>query len=173
MMAVCNLSMRLRSSGIGAAFIVASALTSPACAGVAAADASAKIYRPINFAVLLELDFGSVVAGPSDGTVTLDPGSATRDCAGGSLACAGSFSWSKLQLTGSDATVVVTYSPNFTLTGPGTPILAELDFPGGSGTAVALSGGATTIDIGAKLHVNANQAPGAYSGVFSVDVNYQ
>jgi Mat/Ecp fimbriae major subunit len=172
-MIIRNLMMRLRHTGICAVYVVASMTASIAHAEVAATDASAKVYRPINFAVLLELDFGSIVAGPAGGTVTLNPASAIRDCAGGSLVCAGTFSWSKLQLTGSDATVVVTYSPDFTLTGPGAPILAELDFPGGSGTAVALSGGSTTIDIGAKLHVNANQVSGTYSGIFSVDVNYQ
>jgi Domain of unknown function (DUF4402) len=137
------------------------------------ADSKAKVYRPINFAVVLELDFGSIVSGPAGGTVVLDPATGTRDCGGGTLVCVGSFSWSRLSLTGSDANVRVTYAPSFTLVGPGAPIVAELDFPGGSGTVVALSGGSRTIDIGAKLHVAPNQMPGNYTGIFSVDVNYE
>jgi hypothetical protein len=163
---------RLRRVG-ACALIAMAALTSTVVrAETQTADARARIYKPINFAVLLELDFGTIVSDPTGGTIVLDPGTGTRDCAGGSLICTGSFSWSRLQLTGSDATVVVTYAPNFTLTGPGDPISAELDFPGGSGTSVALTGGSTTIEIGAKLHVNANQTPGSYAGLFSVDVNY-
>jgi Domain of unknown function (DUF4402) len=154
--------------------LAATAMTSTlAHADTQTADAKARVYQPINFAVLLELDFGSVVSDPVGGTVVLDPATGTRDCAGGSLICAGNFSWSRLQLTGSDATVVVTYAPSFTLTGPGVPIIAELDFPGGSGTSVALTGGSKTIELGAKLHVNPNQVPGSYAGLFSVDVNYQ
>jgi Mat/Ecp fimbriae major subunit len=137
------------------------------------ATATAQVYRPIQFAVLLELDFGTIIANSAGGTIVLDPATASRDCAGGSLTCVGSFSWSRLQLTGSDANVSVTYAPSFTLTGPGDPISAELDFPGGSGTVVALTGGSKTIELGARLHVNPSQIAGTYSGIFSVDVDYQ
>lgn len=142
-------------------------------AETASAASKAKLYRPINFAVVLELDFGSIVSGPAGGTVVLDPATGTRDCAGGTLVCTGSFSWSRLSLTGSDANVRVTYAPTFTLVGPGAPIAAELDFPGGSGAVVSLSGGSRTIDIGAKLHIAPNQVPGNYTGLFSVNVDYE
>jgi Mat/Ecp fimbriae major subunit len=163
----------LRRVGACALIAIVATMSTVGRAETQTADARARIYQPIHFAVLLELDFGTVVSDPTGGTIVLDPATNTRDCAGGSLVCTGSFSWSRLQLTGSDATVVVTYAPNFTLTGPGDPITAELDFPGGSGTSVALTGGSTTIELGAKLHVNPNQVPGPYSGLFSVDVNYQ
>lgn len=140
---------------------------------LAQAEATAQLYQEIRFAVLLELDFGSIVSSPAGGTVTLDPASNSRDCGGGTLVCAGSFSWSRLSLSGSDATVVVTYPPSFTLTGPGTPIQAELHFPGGSGSTVNIVGGSTTINIGASLHVNPNQVPGVYDGIFNIDVTYQ
>jgi hypothetical protein len=170
-----NNTVKLFGPGHRRVAIVLAAATMPFAAHAqnATADANARLYRPIQFAVLLELEFGSIVSDPAGGTIVLDPVSGTRDCAGGTLICTGGFSWSRLQLTGSDATVVVTYDPSFTLTGPGAPISAEIDFPGGSGTSVLLTGGSKTIELGAKLHVNSNQAPGAYSGVFSVDVNYQ
>lgn len=155
------------------AFVIAVLLPVVPASAQASADATARIYEEIRFAVLLELDFGSIVATPAGGTVTLDPTTNSRDCASGTLVCSGSFSWSRLSLTGSDSIVEVTYAPSFTLTGPGAPISAELQFPGGSGTTVALTGGSTTIDIGARLHVNPDQVPGEYAGEFSVDVNYQ
>lgn len=164
---------KARGCGAAAAFGLAAVVATPASAGTQTAVAKAQVFKPIQFAVLLELNFGTIIANSSGGTITLTPSSGSRDCAGGAMTCVGAFSWSKLQLTGSDATVVVTYAPSFTLTGPGAPITAELDFPGGSGTSVAITGGSTTIDIGAKLRVNPNQMPGAYSGLFSVDVNYQ
>lgn len=145
--------------------------TTAAQAEVATAEAHAVIHRPIQFAVLLELDFGSIVASSEGGTVTLDPASGTRSCV--NLVCNGAFSWSRLSLTGSDANVRVTYAPAFNLTGPGAPIAAELDFPGGSGTVVALTGGSKSIDIGARLNVNPGQTPGIYQGVFEVNVDYE
>jgi len=160
----------LAGIGLGAGFLIP---LSTAHAAPAGADSSAQIHKEIRFSVLLEMEFGSIVATPTGGTITLDPASSSRDCAGGTLVCTGSFSWSRLSLTGSDATVEVTYLPSFTLTGPGAPMSAELDFPGGSGATVVISGGSTVIDIGARLHVNPDQVPGPYTGQFSVDVNYQ
>lgn len=130
------------------------------------------IYEPIQFAVLLDMNFGKIVADSTGGTVRLDPVNATRDCPG-QMVCLGAFSFSELQLTGTDATVVVSYSPSFQLTGPGTPITVEPLFPGGSGTAVQLTGGTAIFAFGADVHINPNQAAGSYSGTFSVDVSYQ
>lgn len=148
------------------------AMSSPALAEPASASGNARILRQINFALLLELDFGTVVASPSGGTIILDPVSSSRDCSNGALVCSGSYSIARLHLTGSDAMVTVTYAPTLTLTGPGQPMVVRPLFPGGSGAQVQLVGGAADFDFGAELDVNPAQASGDYSGTFVVNVDY-
>lgn len=156
----------IRSTILGCVLISSAAMAEPA-----SSDSRAQVYQPIQFAVLLELDFGSIIANGTGGMVVLDPAAGSRDCGG--MVCSGSFSWSKLSLTGSDATVAITYPPIFYLTGPGAAIGTELTYPGGSGSTIEMTGGSAEIDFGAILNVNPNQVPGAYRGEFSVDVNYQ
>ncbi len=164
---------RKRILGLIALPLAAGMLTltaSPAQAETEAAASHARILRPINFAMLLEMDFGAVVVGAGGGTVTLDPQSGTRDCS--TLTCTGSHSVARLVLSGSDATVTVTYDPSFIITGPGLPMTVAPLFPGGSGAQVQLTGGSATIDFGAALTVAAGQMDGAYTGDFTVNVNY-
>jgi hypothetical protein len=137
------------------------------------ATASLRVYEQIQFAILLEMDFGTVVSNPVGGIVHLDTSDNSRDCGGGSLTCTGTFNFARLQLSGSDANVRVTYAPSLQLTGPGNPILVEPEFVGGQGAVVQLTGGSAAFEFGAKLHVNPGQAPGTYSGIFTVDVSYE
>jgi hypothetical protein len=156
-------------------FIVAPMLAlaaTPAAAADTTGTGTAAIYEPIQFAVLLDMDFGKIVSDTTGGTVHIDPVNITRSCPV-TMTCLGTFSFSELQLTGSDATVVVSYSPSFQLTGPGAPITVEPEFPGGSGTAIQLTGGSAIFQFGAQVHINPNQTAGSYTGNFSVDVSYQ
>ena len=143
------------------------ALAATAATGIA----QAQVLEEIQFAVLLDMDFGKVAVGTAGGTVELDPGSGSRAC-DPALVCVGSFAMSRLQLSGSDANVMVNFDPDFLLTCPGQPIIAEPRFPGGPGAVIHLSGGAAVVNFGARLHINANQAPGSYSGQFSVHLEY-
>jgi Domain of unknown function (DUF4402) len=146
----------------------------PAHAGDSeSASATLQVYEQIQFAILLEMDFGTVVSNPVGGVVHLDTSDGSRDCGGGSLTCTGTFNFARLQLSGSDANVRVTYDPSLQLNGPGSPILVEPEFIGGQGAVVQLTGGSAAFEFGAKLHVNPGQAPGTYSGVFTVDVSYE
>lgn len=144
----------------------------PAAAETQSAVSEARVLRPINFALLLELDFGQVVATPTGGTIILDPISSSRDCSNGGLVCSGSYSVARLVLTGSDALVTVTYAPTLQLTGPGAPMTVTPLFVGGSGAQVQLIGGTATFDFGAELLVNPNQVEGDYTGTFTVNVDY-
>jgi Domain of unknown function (DUF4402) len=147
-------------------------VASPALAETGASQSKARLLQPINFAILLEMDFGQVVVGASGGTVTLNPADGSRDCVTGGLTCTGSHSIARLILTGSDAVVTVTYDPSFQISGPGAPMTVSPIFLGGSGSQVTLTGGTVTIDFGANLAVNSGQVDGEYSGSFAVNVNY-
>ena len=148
------------------------ALPAPAAAGTAQTSSStAEVLQTIQYAVLLDMNFGRVAASGNAGVVELNPTTGTRNC-DPNLVCVSGFNMSELRLTGSDANVQVSFDPTFQLTGPGDPILAEPLFPGGSGAVIAITGGQAVVNFGAKLHINAGQAPGIYSGDFTVYLEY-
>jgi len=155
-----------------ASILAGSLYAAPAYADTQSASANVTLLQEIQFAVLLEMDFGRIAVGSAGGVVELAPSTNSRNCGTG-LTCVGGFSLSRLELSGSDALVRVTYQPDFELTGPGDPMRVEPSFPGGSGTIVPLTGGNATFEFGARLFVNPNQASGQYSGTFSVSVDYE
>mgnify|MGYP000060546831 CR=1 FL=1 len=160
--------------GLAAAAALGAAVPDAAWAGTTQTNvATAQVLNTIQFAVLLDMDFGRVALrnNLNGGVVVIDPATTGRIC-DSALVCAGSFAASQLELTGSDADVQVTFDPTFQLNGPGDPITAEPQFPGGSGAVVRISGGSTVVKLGARLNINPNQAPGVYSGQFSVNLEY-
>jgi hypothetical protein len=146
------------------------ALTSTAQAATGSANGGATVYHRMTLASLLDLSFGTVISDGTMADVQLNNGTHTRDCATG-VTCQGSFAFATLHITGSPAVVQVTYNPTVQLLGPGDPMSVDVQFPGGSG-ALVNSDGDTTIELGAILHINADQAAGDYDANFSVDVNY-
>jgi hypothetical protein len=166
--------MSFRSFAAIAAAGLAFGLAGPGHAASAqSAGATAQVLEEIQFAVLLDMNFGRIaVRNPATGgTVVIDPNSSSRTC-DPSLVCSGTWGVSRLELSGSDANVQVNYDPTFQLTGPGAPIVAEPIFPGGPGTVVHLTGGYTVVNFGARIYINPGQAPGNYSGDFSVYLEY-
>lgn len=153
--------------GCAAACAPGSALAASAQSGTA----QAQVLESIQFAVLLDMDFGKVAVGGAGGVIDLDPGAGSRIC-DPVLVCVGSFAMSRLQISGSDADVMVSYAPGFTLNGPGQTILAEPQFPGGSGAVIHMTGGSAVVNFGARLHINPGQAPGVYAGQFAVNLEY-
>lgn len=142
-------------------------------AAPASATASAQVLEEIQFAVLLDMNFGRIaVRNPAvGGEVVIDPSSTSRTC-DPSLVCTGSWAVSRLELSGSEAYVQVNFDPTFQLTGPGQPIDAEPLFPGGPGAVVHLTGGFTVVNFGARIVINPGQTPGDYSGDFTVHLEY-
>ena len=166
--------MRARMTAAGLASVAAAllALPAPALAATAqTATAQAQVLENIQYAVLLDMDFGRVATTGTAGVIELNPDSGTRNC-DPTLVCVSGFAMSELRLTGSDANVQVNFDPTFQLTGPGDPIMAEPMFPGGPGAVVTISGGETVVNFGARLFINAGQAPGVYTGDFTVYLEY-
>lgn len=163
----CLNNWRLRGACLAALLIPAPALA----AGSANADASMEVLEALQFAVLLDMDFGQIAVGGAGGTVELNPYTSGRTCDPG-IVCVGTYGVSELQVSGSDADIQVTFDPTFELTGPGDPIVAEPQFPGGSGSIVHLTGGSAVVKFGARLHINPMQMPGSYTGTFAVNLQY-
>lgn len=162
-----------RQALAGAAAIAALAVSSaPAMAATSStAGAQTEVLESLQFAVLLDMDFGKIAVAGVGGVVELDPQTTNRTCDPG-IVCVGTYAVSRLEVSGSDANIQVTFDPTFELTGPGDPIVAEPVFPGGSGAIVHLAGGSAVVNFGARLHINNGQAPGTYTGTFSVNLEY-
>lgn len=159
----------LCAAGLLATLAPASAMA----AATATGGGQAQILENIQFAVLLDMQLGQIATtsastggvldfNPSSGNLTCDP----------TLVCVGSHALSQLRVMGSDANIVVNYDLSFQLTGPGAPMTAEPQFPGGQGSIITLTGGLAVVYFGARLHVNPGQASGVYSGSFSVNLEY-
>jgi hypothetical protein len=164
----------LRKSSLKLALYAAAAVAIPVQANAATAQtatSTAQVLDTIQYAVLLDMDFGRVATTGVAGVIELDPSAGNRTC-DPSLICVSGFNLSELRLTGSDANVQVNFDPTFQLTGPGDPILAEPLFPGGPGAVISISGGEAVVNFGARLFINAGQVPGIYTGDFTVYLEY-
>lgn len=133
-------------------------------------NASASIQQAISIVENTQMDFGTVAVDGSGGTVTIATTGAVSGPAGYTFSgspAAGAFTAS------GDATTAVTIS--FTagsLTGPGTAMNLNNFAHDAGGTPTTDGTGDLTFNVGGDLVVNATQASGAYSGTYTVTVNY-
>ena len=154
---------------ITSAGLYSAALTAATITGTAQAN----VLTPLSIVAGANMNFGDI-AGDADAatTVALDAntGNTTSPdgAATGGTTAAGAFT-----VTGA-GTLAYTIDPiaDTTLTGPGAAmtLTSIIDSLGGTG---ALTGGTQNFTVGATLGLNANQAAGAYTGTYSVTVNYQ
>ena len=153
------------------------AIAAGAAASVQAANntgtATATVIAPIAIAAAAtDLAFGNVV--PDPGTpdiVTITPAGA-RSC-GALLTCTGTFSRADFAVTGeSGATYAITLPGSATVTAPGPVTMTVNSFDSTPTPTGTLTGGAETLFVGATLQVTAGQAVGAYTGTYTVTVDY-
>ena len=144
----------------------------------ASATASASIVTPISITNAGDMNFGNVAVSAAAGTVVLDPAS-TRSITGGVTlpVVTGTVAAAHFNVAGTPG---YTYS----ITLPGAAILIESgsdnmtvdNFTSNPNLTGTLDGtlGTQTINVGATLHVGANQASGTYTSAtpFNVTVNY-
>ncbi len=141
------------------------------CDGFSATKtAKVKIFAPISISSGGDMDFGTMVTTGTAGTVTVTPAGARSsvdvDLLGG-IPAAASF-----DATGaSDATYSIILPSSATLSSGGNTMTVDT-FTDDAGASPTLVGGSDTFNVGATLHVDANQAAGLYSGTFTVTVNY-
>ncbi len=138
-------------------------------AATATADAQANILAQVTVASDgSALDFGTIVTGAAASTVAVNAAGAATCGAG--LVCSGTTSAAGFDVTGTTGEVVdISADASVTLTGPSGTMTASLT---PSATSLTLAGG-DSFTVGGTLNVGANQADGAYSGTFSVTVDYQ
>ena len=133
-------------------------------------NASAQIQQAISITEDTAMDFGTVAVDGSGGTVTISTAGAVTGPGGYTFSgspAAGTFTAS------GDASTAVTIS--FTagsLTGPGTAMTLNNFTHDAGGSPTTDGTGDLTFNVGGDLVVNAAQASGAYSGTYTVTVNY-
>ena len=145
-------------------------LSSAAIAATASGTATATVIAPITINSTTALNFGSF-SNANPGTVTISTAGART--ASGVLLSGTNTGLGGIFTVGGSATGTpgfsITSPQGFSVTGPGTAMPFTLTLPGATGT---LSGGAATIAVGGVLTVGTAQTAGAYSGSYSVVVEY-
>lgn len=175
----------LQLKKLGAAFAVlgAAVVAMPAHADTEVANAEITVVRPLSFVIDDNLDFGTLIPGTAAGTVVMAPTGARTANNGIVLVGAGhkpaSFAG---QGTNNQRVDVSIGSNSIFITGPGAPMRVRDFIIGSTPTAVLTTTprrfrinsptGIFAFPIGATLEVGANQAPGTYSGTWSVTLNY-
>jgi hypothetical protein len=146
------------------------------------ATATATIVTPISISIAsANLSFGNVIqtipANPA--TVTVDPatGLASYNNATTSAAPAATAAITRatFTVTGTPGAAYSILLPaSVTLNGPGANTMIADNFASSPATPGTLTGGTSTLYVGARLNLIANQAGGTYtSAAFTVTVNYQ
>ncbi len=168
---------------MAAAITALTALPAAAQQAQSSAEAQAIMLRPLSFFKLEDLDFGSVLASNTAGTVRIQP-NGTRTATGGVALYGADHQPAAFTGLGTPNRIVTIAmaSNSIFITGPGQPMRVH-SFEIGSTPTVILSTtplrfrintatGAYAFPLGASLDVNANQADGDYAGNFTIILNY-
>ena len=148
------------------------------------AQSQVGVVTPLSFIQTEELKFGKIFTGTTAGTVTVAP-NGTRTRTGGVTLFGNDQQAAEFAGLGAvNQRVQISLGSNsIFLTGPGTRMRARAFTIGSTPTAVlttnpqvfriASATGGFRFLVGATLDVNANQAPGTYSGTWTITLNYQ
>ena len=129
---------------------------------------------PISIVNNQSLGFGRFAAN-TGGSITISPAGARTASGGVALISSGTGSAARFTVSGDLVTYSILLPPNGTTTmsGPSGATMALNNFTSTPSSAGTLNGGGSQIvTVGATLSVSASQNPGAYTGTFSVIVDY-
>lgn len=137
-------------------------------AATANAEARATILSPVVVTNTSPLDYGLIAAGAGASTVAVSTAGA-RTCGAG-LVCTGATTAANFTVVGVvGQTVSVSVPANVTLSAGANNMTSTLV----SSAPTIILDGTDGFSVGGTLSVGANQAAGAYTGNFTVTVNYQ
>lgn len=130
---------------------------------------------PISLSKSSDLSFGSLaLTSPAGGSVIIAPATGVRTVTGGLYPSAsGGGAAATFTVTGAaGSTFLIMLPASLPLTGPGTAMTVDTFGSSLPSPAILGPGGTLNLQVGATLQVNPNQAPGTYTGTFSVTVAY-
>ncbi len=137
------------------------------------ANASANVITPLSIAEGNGMDFGDVSVGTAGGTVTLEILGGRTATGDAEAVTGGTEALGVYNVTGSGTKAYSISFPASAVISSGGNTMTVNAFTHSAGPTPALSGGAATFNVGATLLIGPSQAPGAYSGTYSLTVNYQ
>ena len=147
----------------------------PVLAAATTAPAKAVTLRPLSIVNTEDLDFGTMVAAATAGTVVIDPFTAARTKTGGPLLAGGSPRTGQFVTYGGPLqTLQVNRGPLPVLNrvgGGATMSLTQLTLDGPT-TRFLNAAGVVELNIGGTLAINANQLAGDYAGTYQIIVTY-
>lgn len=134
-------------------------------------DASANIEEPLIITQDTAMDFATIQADSTGDTITLTLTDAVLSP--GASTFSGTPASADFSVTGTpNAAVTISFSSGDTLSGPGAPMTLG-NFQNDAGTTPQIDGtGNFSVTVGADLTVNANQVGGAYSGTYTLTIDY-
>lgn len=139
-------------------------------------NATATIVTPIAISVTTHMNFGNIAVSSSAGTVVLTPAGVRTPTGGVTLpATPGTVSAAVFAVSGTPGyTYAITLPAGSTVSSGGNNMNIDTFTSNPNNTGTLDGAGAQTLQIGATLHVSANQPSGIYtSGTpFTVTVNY-
>ena len=144
-----------------------------AAAASTTANASANVITPLAISEVNGMDFGDVSVGAAGGTVVLDATGGRTVTGDAEAVTGGTQAAGVYNVTGMGTKA-------YSISDPGSVIISSAGnnmtvntFTHDAGPTPALTGGADTFNVGATLNINPSQPPGAYSGTYTLTVNYQ
>jgi len=133
-------------------------------------NASAQIQTAISIVEDTQMDFGIIAVDADAGTVTIS--SAGVVSGPGDYSFSGSPAAGTFTASGDASTAVSISFTNGSLTGPGTAMTLNNFTHDAGGSPTTDGSGDLTFNVGADLVVGASQVAGAYTGTYTVTVNY-
>ncbi len=165
----------LRKFALCCGMIAAGMACAPARAATRAAPVEAVTISPLSLVKTDDLDFGTLISGPTAGTATINANTGARTTTGGVTAGPGGTP-KRAEFVGVASfglLLTVAISPSPTLTnGTGGTMTTALTVQGGTGIRLFPGTRVQTFRVGGTLNVGANQQPGTYAGNFTLTVNY-
>lgn len=174
---------QLKKLTVALAVIGTSMWAIPAWADVEQGTSEITVVRPLSFVIDDNLDFGTLIPGTVAGTVVMAPTGVRTANSGIVLVGAGHKAATFSGMGTYNQRVDISLGANsIFITGPGAPMRVRTFVVGSTPTAIlttaptrfriAASTGIFSFPIGATLEVGANQAPGKYTGTWSITLNY-
>ena len=130
--------------------------------------------KPITISFAQNLEFGSLAGDASSaGTAVINAATGAKTVTGGAADFGGVSNAASFNLTGANNTAYTIILPGTVTLSSGGNTMSLGSFTSNPAGAGVLDGtGKATLDVGGTLTVAAGQTAGAYTGVFSVIVNY-
>lgn len=158
-----------------AGVLLATLTTGAAEAATQTASSRAVTLRPLSIVKISDLEFGTMIAGTTSGTVIIDPTTDARTTTGGTIAAGGAPKAAQFLTYGTQNSLLqVTRGPLPVLTraGGGASMNVTQLTLNGPVTRVVNPAGVLDLRVGGTLAVAANQLAGSYSGNFDIIVTY-